>query len=133
MIIYILYFILIIFFSTTVLYFFKYKKLKKSIKEYEEIGTGRYGFYINKKYSPYSSIVYINEIDRYKDGYSKIVIDEIEPHNKHYIKESKKLALQDFISLKEINDIEWLESENNNIKKERQEKLKNIKKIFKNK
>lgn len=38
MIIYILYFILIIFFSTTVLYFFKYKKLKKSIKEYEEFG-----------------------------------------------------------------------------------------------
>ena len=114
-----------------VIFSIKYFIIKKLIKEYEEIGTGRYGFY-NYSYSSgscYKAIVYVDELDRYTDGYSKIRINRIESTSTNtYKKDSKERAENDFISLKLTSEIEWLESEDH-IKKLRKEKLDKLNKI----
>jgi len=109
---------------------YKYVNLRKGLKQYENIGTGRIGFYIYNSggYGYYSAYVYVNEIDRYSDGYSKIKINNIEPFNKNYISGSLKNAKDSFLTLRKTNDIEWLESEDN-IRKIRKEKLENLKKL----
>lgn len=108
--------------------FYKYRKLKTSIKSYEDIGTGRKGFYFyGSATSSYYGIIYVNEIDRYTDGYSKIKLDHIELISKRW-SDSVQVMEKNFLSLKKTNEIDWLESEDH-IKKLRKEKLENLKKI----
>ena len=112
----------------TVIYYQKYSKLKKGLKSYEAIGTERFGFY-KVDCGNYSSYVYIKEIDRYTDGYSKIKIDCIEPfHKQDYGDAATRHAMGKFLSLMKTTDIEWLESEDH-IRKVRKEKLENLKKV----
>ena len=106
-------FVLSLFFSI------KYFLLRKGLKKYENIGTGRFGFY--KKFDYY---VYIKEIDRYTNGFSKIKIDFIECDSNYYLDKIKK----DFNSLIKTTNIEWLESEDK-IRQTRKEKLDKLKKI----
>ena len=105
---------------------YKYFKLKSSIKEYNSIGTGRYGFY-NYASGSYIAIVYVDEIDRYKDGYSKIKINHVEATG-NWKSETIERVRNNFITLMLTNKIEWLESEDD-IKKIRKEKLENLKKL----
>jgi hypothetical protein len=110
-------------------FIYKYLKLKKGLKSYEKIGTGRCGFYkYTGGYSVYNAYVYVIEIDRYTDGYSKIKIDRIEPLDKRYNSEANEKSKDSFISLRLTNEIEWLESEDH-IKRLRKEKLDQINKI----
>lgn len=104
----------------------KYFKLRKGLKSYEAICTRRYGFY---KYSD-RAYVYISELDRYQNGYSKIKLDEIEVYNTSYYTEAEviKSVKKYFVSLKLTNSIEWLESEDH-LRKSRKEKLDQLKKI----
>lgn len=115
--------LLLLFFSNLFMYN-KYNKLKAEINSYNNIGTGRYGFYNNiiTTYSDYNAIIYVIELDRYLDGYSKIKIDKIEPFNKRYSSKAIELANENFLTLKTTSKIEWLESEDY-IKKLRKEKL----------
>lgn len=113
-------------FSVTLFMTYKYIKLKAGIKKYDEIGTGRYGFY-KYIYSSYHAIVYVDEIDRYKDGYSKIKFNHAEPTGS-WKKDSVEAAQNNFITLIETKNVEWLESEED-IKKIRKEKLENLKKL----
>lgn len=105
---------------------YKYFKLKHYIKEYDSIGTGRYGFY-NYCSGSYKAIVYVDEIDRYKDGYSKIKINHIEATGSWKDDTIDKVK-NSFITLVQTNNIEWLESEED-IKRIRKEKLENLKKL----
>ena len=112
-----------------VVFIYKYLKLKKGLKAYEKIGTNRIGFYKYINFYPnYNAYIYVNEIDRYTDGYSKIEIDRIEVWNKSCENSSKEKARDSFLSLKLTSEIEWLESENY-IKRLRKEKLIQISKI----
>lgn len=108
--------------------FVKYRKLKKSIQEYKSIGTGRYGFYNFHYSSLYSALVYVKELDRYTNGFSKIEIYKIETTCSVSYRDNTINMIKDkFISLKNTSDIEWLESEDQ-IKKLRKEKLEKISK-----
>lgn len=109
---------------------YKYLRFKKLIKEYNDIGTGRFGFY---KYvsgsGSYRAIVYVREIDKYTDGYSLLKIDRIEPTGTGGNKEtSNQWAKDNFVSLRLTSDIEWLES-TDQIKRLRKEKLLKLKKV----
>ena len=112
-----------------VFFILKCLKLKNAIKSYEKIWTGRYGFY---KYtgscSYHNAYVYVDEIDRYTDGYSKIKIDRIEAFSKSSESDAIEKSTNAFLSLKLTNEIEWLESEDN-IKRIRKEKLEQIAKL----
>lgn len=108
---------------------YKYLTLKKSLKQYTCIGTGKFGFYkIKFNFSSYNSIVYIKEIDRFTNGYSKIEISNIEPLDKNESTEAIKQAKNNFVSLILTQNIEWLEGENS-IKRIRKEKLEKLEKI----
>jgi len=117
--------------ASNVYYFLKYRKLRNRISEYDDIGTGRYGFYKYKSNNYTNNrmvYVYVKELDRYTDGYSKIKIDKIEPFQTSMVEETITKAKEDFMSLRLTSDIEWLESEDH-MKKLRKEKLENLKKI----
>lgn len=105
---------------------YKYFRFKQAIKSYNEIGTGRIGFYVYNPTGNYSAIVFVKELDRYTDGYSKLKIDRIEP--KGGGETSIEWATEAFTSLKKTLDVEWLESIDQ-IKKIRKEKLLKLKKI----
>ena len=123
---------------------------KKTIQEVKEIIKGkplRTGYYkyglkygtdninLNTKKLPFDTIVYVNELDRYKNGKSKIELSDIEIEWTHF--KSKKpnkniiydFIVKHFISLVETSDIEWLESEEN-IKEIRKEKINKLKEII---
>lgn len=112
----------------TFFYYKKYSNLKTKVKEYDEIGTGRIGFYISNKGGSYQALVYVYEIDRYTTGYSKIKIKDVESLSPNYKEDSISYAKKRFVTLLQTSDIEWLESEDN-IKKLRKEKLEQLKKI----
>jgi len=117
--------IIAIFLIINLILFIKYRKLKKSIQEYKSIGTGRYGFY-NFKKDWYTAIVYVNEIDRYTNGFCVIKINSIETTCRQmYHNDTIEMIRNSFITLRKVSDIEWLESEEN-IKKIRKEKLEKI-------
>lgn len=108
--------------------FVKYRKLKKSIQEYKSIGTGRYGFYNFQYVNLYSALVYVKELDRYTNGFSKIEIYKIETTcSVSYRDYTINMIKDKFISLKNTSDIEWLESEDQ-IKRLRKEKLEKLSK-----
>ena len=123
---FILIFLLLIVSTVGIFYFIKYNKLKKSIKSYESIAIGRYGFYISSpNSSSFKANVYVKEIDRYSSGYSKIKIDRIEPyHSLYYDSVISSITGE----LKLTSEIEWLESEDH-LRRLRKEKLENLKKI----
>lgn len=120
--------LVIVFFGVSIFYYKKVNKLKKEIQNFEEIGTDRLGFYINNKGGNYSAIVYVDELDRYTTGYSKIRIKSVESLNPNYKEDSISYAYKKFVSLMKTSEIEWLESEDH-IKKIRKEKLEKIKKL----
>lgn len=123
--------LILLLFICSIYFCYKYFTLKNGLKQYIDIGTGRYGFYRNNtNYKAYNSIVYIKEIDRFTNGYSKIIIDNIETISKDEYDsiEAIKRAKDNFLKLKLTNDIEWLESEDT-IKKLRKEKLEKLEKI----
>jgi hypothetical protein len=108
-------------FIVSVFFGIKYFLLRNGIKKYENIGTGHVGFY---KMLNSSVIIYIKEIDRYTNGYSKIKLDYIDTESSYY----KKIAKENFKSLIKTVNIEWLESEDC-LKNTRKEKLSKLKKI----
>lgn len=119
----------VLFFILSIMFALKFFKLRKSIKKFEEIGTGRYGFYVNKHFNTdKNSYVYVKEVDRYSNGYSEIILDRVEPLKRSYSSDAIDNARNNFISLKLTNDIEWLEGEEH-LRKLRKEKLEKIKKI----
>jgi len=78
----------------------------------------------------YKVMVYVEEVDKYNGGISKInlvsleIISGFDPSQFDYVKRATKSK---FISIKNTSDIEWLVSEND-IKQERKEKLDKINK-----
>jgi len=117
----------VLFLGGTIFFGYKYMTLKKLTKEFQEIGTGRYGFY-EMRVGSYDAYVYVNEIDRYTDGHSKIKLHKVEAISSTYRENSIGYAKDKFISLKLTSEINWLESEDH-IKKLRKEKLDKINKI----
>jgi len=109
----------IILFFGCIFFVVKYFLLRKGLKKYESVGTGRVGFH-----KDYTTMIYIKEIDRYTNGYSKIIIDNIETSSSM----RKEMILRDFKYLVRTERIEWLESEDY-IKQSRKEKLSKLKKI----
>lgn len=112
----------------SVILLLKYINLKKEVKKLYDLGTGRKGFYNYSHGFSYKCIIYINELDRYNNGYSKITIDNIEPTNGG--DSAIKYAKENFITLRKTDTIEWLEGEMD-IKTIRKEKLDKIKKSLK--
>ena len=110
-------------------------KYKNIIKSFD---INKYGYYIDSvnlvdKHAGgngdlYKLKVHINEIDRYKNGDSKIELLKIEiiygfnPSNFDWAKQAIELR---FSTIKKTNEIEWLESEDN-IKENRKNKIKEI-------
>ena len=120
--------ITILLLGSTIFLGYKYLTIKKVVKEFQQIGTGRYGFY-EKRGTSYNAYVYVDEIDRYSDGHSKIKIHKIEAFNTAYQDNSISWARDSFVSLKLTSEINWLESEDY-IKKLRKEKLDKLNKVI---
>jgi len=81
---------------------------------------------------PYDLVIYIKEIDRYTNGFSKIKITSLEvvsgfDHSQYTW--VKQCLTDKFSSLKKTSDIEWLESEED-IKELRKQKLAKLEKII---
>lgn len=118
-------------FALFVIILLKYIFLKKDVNKLYEIGTGRKGYYYYNYGFSCKFIIYINELDRYTNGYSKISIDTIEIVNgDKRDKETINYAITNFLTLKRTDSIEWLDGEMS-IKKSRKEKLDKIKKTTK--
>lgn len=109
------------------LFLYKYLRLRKEIINFKNIGTGRYGVYVEKGYLC-SAYVFIKEIDRYTNGYSKIKLNRIEKISSSFDKSDYESIKNKFISLKKTSDIEWLENEDH-LKKLRKEKIEKLQKI----
>ena len=121
---------------SSMLYVKKIKKELLSIKEKPK----RVGYYKekchqgeDKKYE-YEGIFNVTEIDRYKNGDSRIKLINIELSNITDDRLSEHDALlylnSLFVSLIKTNDVEWLDSVED-IKDQRQKKLQELEKIFK--
>ena len=81
---------------------------------------------------PYDLIVYVKEIDRYTNGFSKIKMTNLElisgfDHSQYTW--VKQCVTEKFSSLKKTSDVEWLESEED-IKELRKQKLAKLEKIL---
>lgn len=118
------------------------QKLKIAV---EDITPKRHGYYKDslRLVSPeehktgtgggekYEFILYVTEVERYLNGESKIILNDIEVISGYdssqydYVKTSFKRR---FVSIKNTVDIEWLESENA-VKEMRKQKLERIKKL----
>lgn len=114
------------------------EKFEQKLNEVKSLIKSKHkkGYYIQKLTSTdddgikhnFDNMVYIREVDRYINGKSKIVFEKVEIVNKpshtrynhvlSYIKEN-------FNSVIDTNNIEWLESVNE-IQKEREDKLKRV-------
>jgi len=84
----------------------------------------------SSKLDKYQSIVYVEEIDKYTDGTSKIRIVDVElvsGFDSSQFEYVKKMIRTKFPSIKKTSEITWLVSENE-IKRERKEKLDKINK-----
>jgi hypothetical protein len=81
----------------------------------------------------FTSLVYVNELDRYTNGESKIEIQKIEPgieENKMQKERIEKHIKDKFKSIVKTSDVTWLESEQS-IKDIRRNKLEQLKEIWK--
>ena len=78
-------------------------------------------------------IVFVNELDRFKNGESKLEIDKIEcgiSYSRISIENVEKFIRGHFVSIKKTSDITWLESEPD-IKEMRKHKLEQLKESIK--
>lgn len=120
------------------IYVLKIKKVKTTLKELDN--PLRYGCYKitltlteSNKETDFEPIVYVNEIDRYTNGKSKIQISSIDPgipENKVSRSRVEDHIKSQFKSLVNSSDIDWLESESS-IKEQRRNKLEKLKKVLK--
>ena len=126
--------------SSACLFFLtKYNKLKtmvdKTIIELKKpirLGYYKMSLSTNDKLS-FESLVYVNEIDRFTNGESKIEINKIEigVDSTKVSSDSVNRFIKDkFKSLMKTSEIEWLESEQN-IKDIRKNKLEQLKESLK--
>jgi len=114
----------------------KMKKVKKELLSIED--PKRVGYYkmdcSQGKYS-YTGIYNVIEVDRYKNGDSRIKLKKIELANISHGKVNNGSAIaylnRTFSSIKKTSDIEWLDSVED-VKEIRRLKLEKIKTIFKN-
>jgi hypothetical protein len=116
---------------------------KKLVYAAEDLRPKKSGYYIETvnlvsaedkdkglKGDPYGCIIYVEELDKYKNGESKIKLINVEiitGFNSDQYEHVKKVIRNRFPSLRKTTDITWLESEDN-IKEMRKQKLKNIQK-----
>jgi len=104
------------------------KKKQKYPQEYYNITTTLCKTADDDNKTEYKSRVYVEEIDKYKNGISKIKLIDIEVlsgfgiFQYDYVKKAIKLK---FSFIKNTSEIEWLVSENE-LKTERKEKLDEI-------
>ena len=136
--IYILSLSLIISLIFGVSYFYKYINLKNRFAKL--LKPLRTGYYIESceqttrvgvKFD-FNGYVYINEIDRYTNGESKISLNRIEIRSDGSINmsDADSFVRNRFVSVVKTSDITWLESEQS-IKDMRKEKLEQLNKLFK--
>lgn len=109
----------------------KFTKLDSFIKDVES--PLRKGYYREKGWTQgnikFDVIIFVSEIDRYKNGESRIKLDSVEidvdkgafNYNSAY-----NFAKNTFLTLRKTADIEWLESENE-IRELRKSKLEHLK------
>lgn len=118
------------------LFLLQYSKLLKSVKELDKpLREGYYQKTVNFSSKPnskvvdtYSLIVYVEELDRFTNGESKIRLVNIEVvagYNDSMYGRAKAVTREDFCSIKKTADIEWLESEEA-VKALRKKKLEEI-------
>lgn len=114
------------------------KKINKFITE-KPIRTGYIEYELSITSSigapdyPFKSYVYINELDRYTNGESKIEIQKIEPgveESKMSREKVEKYIKDRFKSIVKTSDVTWLESEQS-IKDIRRNKLEQLKELTK--
>ena len=121
-------------FLFSLIYFIKYIKLKKVIKSiYEPIRKGYYKVqlvaYVDN--SNFETTVFVNEIERYKSGESKIEIYDIEYGISELKVSHEKIKghiVDTFVSIVKTSDINWLELEDDLM----QERKNKINKLIKN-
>lgn len=103
----------------------KLKKTYTALKE-EYLFKGRKGFY-EHSFCGAKGIVYLQEIERYNNDYSKVRFLNIEIYEGYgdEAKWCRENAEETFTSIRKTSSIEWLEP---NIKDQRKEKLKEIEK-----
>ena len=124
------------------IYKVKYNKLNKKINSViKELTTPiRRGFYqmncnqsnILQKTLKYEPVVYVDEIERYSNGLSKIKLAyvEISCGNPHFnLNSANDFVKKEFKSLIKTSDVVWLETEIS-IKEKRKEKLQRIEELF---
>lgn len=110
----------------------KYKDVRKDIREMNK--SLRKGYYEEKvnfcetkggQGDPYDCVVYIEELDRYTNGDSKIKLTKVEVINgfhSNLYSQARSAVERKFCTIKPTKDIEWLESEGK-LKEKRREKL----------
>lgn len=119
----------------------KYRILKNKVNDFNKPLFLRQGYYNrhytqtkidNSEATDYEAVIFINELDKYTNGESKIIIDRIEivpekDHNFNY-DNSKKFILNNFKSIIKTTDVVWLESDQTikNIHKNKLEQLNRI-------
>lgn len=132
MIYYIIIFILFVFLLN---YFFKYKKTKKLLENiYNPLRRGYYKCQFSAKIdnTPFETTVFVNEIERYKSGESKIELSEIEYGVSELIVTHSKIddhIKSGFKSIVKTSDIDWLELEDDLLQERKNKILKLIKNI----
>lgn len=135
------------FIITSVIFYLKYKSHKLELLELKpkynlikldvenlsnKIREGYYKETINfmsekgsSNVDKYDCVVYVNEIDKFINGESKIKLERVEVvsgFDRNFFKDAKHVITQKFSSIRKTSDIEWLESEQS-IKELRREKI----------
>lgn len=130
------YFIIGFLFLVSLIYFIKYKKVKKALNIFNEpLRKGYYELQLVAKIDStnFTTRVFVKELERYRSGESKIEILDIEycvSEIKVTHEHIKERVLSDFKSIMKTSDIHWLELEDD-LLKDRQEKLLKIMKRIK--
>jgi hypothetical protein len=137
---------LLIISTLTIILLSKYTKLKNKIIAMNSVINElkkplRHGYYtksinrtsITGAVTNFTSFVYVNELDRFTNGKSKIEIEHIEPGiNDALVNNDSvvKFINNEFISIIDTSYIEWLESEVQ-IKEMRKNKLNRLQEFIK--
>lgn len=117
--------LLVIMTLMTLFYGIKFRRVSKEI-----FNEKRIGFYNFHNYKG-DAIVYVKELEKYDNGMSKIKLKKIEIYGDRYYRSELKTAIKNnFKSLRDSTDIEWLEVKKT-LKDIRKEKLKQINKFSK--
>lgn len=131
---------LVAFVTLSIIYIFKYKKLKTDfIKMTKPLRTGYYSnMYTQRSKNnlseideiDYKAIVFVDEVDRFTNGESKIIFKKLELSSDSSEFKSacaEKFIRDRFVSIIQTSDVTWLESEQS-IKNMRKEKLAQLSK-----